>query len=741
MTKTTSPTVASKAIDAIVGGYHGDPFAVLGPHAVDGGTAVRAMQPQAAEIKLKISSPKKKTIKMKRLRDEGFFEAIVKDTAGPLTYQLETTTYDGQTYTSHDPYRFSSMLSDFDTYLMAEGTHLYIYDKLGAHLVETEGVKGVRFAVWAPNALRVSVVGDFNNWDGRRHPMRFHHHSGVWELFVPGLQEGDLYKYEIKTRYMEYMATKADPVGFAAELRPNTASKVWNMERYQWQDEEWINNRAERQALDQPISVYELHLGSWKRKEENGEWVWLTYAELAEELIPYVKEMGFTHIELMPVAEHPYDGSWGYQVTGYFAPTSRYGTPDEFMAFVDACHQAGIGVIVDWVPAHFPKDAHGLSFFDGTYLYEHADPRLGEHPDWGTLIFNYGRSEVRQFLISNAIFWLDKYHIDGLRVDAVASMIYLDFSREAGQWVPNRYGGRENIEAVDFIRIFNERVHEAYPGTLTIAEESTSWSGVTRATSDHNGLGFDLKWNMGWMHDTLKYIQQDPVHRAYHHGTLTFSMLYAFSEKFQLAFSHDEVVHLKRSMLDKMPGDVWQKFANLRLVYGYQWGHPGKKLIFMGSEFGQWQEWNEARSLDWHLLDSDEHKHAGLKRYVTDLNKIYQHYPALHGEEFSWKGFEWLDFRDYQRSLLAFARIDPASGDLLIVACNFTPIVRHNYRLGVPRPGQYEEILNSDATIYGGGGIINPNPIQSEERSWHDQPQSIELTLPPLGVIYLKIAS
>jgi 1,4-alpha-glucan branching enzyme len=475
-----------------------------------------------------------------------------------------------------------------------------------------------------------------------------------------------------------------------------------------------------------------VHLGSWRRKENEE---WLTYLELAGQLIPYVKKMGFTHIELLPVAEHPYDGSWGYQVTGYFAPTSRFGTPDDFMAFVDAFHQAGIGVILDWVPAHFPSDQHGLGFFDGTHLYEHEDPRQGAHPDWGTYIFNYGRHEVSQFLISNALFWLDKYHIDGFRVDAVASMLYLDFSRKPGEWLPNQYGGRENLHAIQFLRRFNDCVHENYPGVLTFAEESTAWPGVSHPTAN-GGLGFDFKWNMGWMHDSLQYISNDPIHRAYHHGTLTFSLLYAFSEKFVLPFSHDEVVHLKKSMLDKMPGDLWRKFANLRLLYGYQWTHPGKKLLFMGGEFGQWREWSEARGLDWQLLDNESHR--GLHTFMQDLNEIYGREPALYADDYSWQGFTWLDFRDSLRSILAYARVDPETGERVIVACNFTPVVRQKFRLGVPEAGSYVEILNSDGRHYGGSHIINEGDILTEEVVWNEQPYSLQISLPPLGITLLK---
>ncbi len=713
-------------IDAIVNGYHGDPFAVLGPHPGGDAVEVRVFWPTAVSVALLTHN---QTIPMTQQHPNGFFTGFLSERA---PYQLQITYNTGQTLLHEDPYAFPPQLSDFDEYLLAEGTHLHIYQKLGAHLTEINGVDGVLFAVWAPGALRVSVAGDFNQWDGRRCPMRFHHNSGIWELFLPGLNEGVIYKYEIKTRSQDYTVNKADPVGFAAEMRPNTASIVWDLDKYQWQDAAWLAQRPERNSLNAPIAIYELHLGSWRRK--NG-WEWLTYPELAAQLIPYVKEMGYTHIELLPAAEHPLDASWGYQVTGYFAPTSRYGTPDDFMAFVDACHQAEIGVILDWVPAHFPSDEHGLAFFDGTHLYEHADPRQGAHPDWGTLIFNYGRHEIRQFLISNALFWLDKYHIDGLRVDAVASMLYLDFSREAGDWIPNRYGGRENIEAIQFIREFNDRVHENFPGVLTIAEESTAWPGVTRPAPD--GLGFDLKWNMGWMHDTLRYMQNDPIHRAYHQGELTFSLLYAFSEKFMLPFSHDEVVHLKKSMLDKMPGDLWQKFANLRLLYGCQWAHPGKKLLFMGGEFGQWREWSEERSLDWALLEEDE-KHAGLQRFMRDLNRLYRAEPALYADDFSWDGFTWLDFRDSQRSILAFARHTPDRAETVLAACNFTPVVRDGYRLGVPEPGRYVELLNSDAEAYGGSGVLNQGGVDSAPLPCHDQPQSIELTLPPLAVVFLK---
>ncbi len=723
------PTVSHEEIDAVVNGHHSDPFAILGPHPLKDGVVVRAFLPLADTVVL-VQDDGEET-DMVKVKLDGFFEAFIPGASIPLTYRFRIVTYGGDVVLYADPYRFPSTLSGFDAHLLAEGTHRQMYERLGAHLWEIDGSQGVLFAVWAPNAERVSVVGEFNQWDGRRHAMRFHPNNGIWEIFIPGLGEGILYKYEIKTHYQGYMVNKADPVGFFSEMRPKNASIVWNIDKYQWQDDEWLSSRETRQTENVPISIYEVHLGSWKRK--NG-WEWLTYHDLINELIPYVKDLGYTHIELLPVAEHPFDGSWGYQVTGFFAPTSRFGTPDDFMAFVDACHQANIGVILDWVPAHFPKDEIGLGFFDGTHLYEHADPRQGSHPDWGTYIFNFGRNEVRQFLISNALFWLDKYHIDGLRVDAVASMLYLDFSRQEGEWIPNRYGGRENIEAIEFIRDFNTAVHDTFPSTITIAEESTAWGGVSQPVSS-GGLGFDYKWNMGWMHDTLRYMKDDPVYRSYHHGTLTFSLLYAFTEHFILPFSHDEVVHLKRSMLDKMPGDVWRKFANLRLLYGYQWSHPGKKLLFMGGEFGQWAEWSEAKSLDWSLLEQDS-RHGGLQKLVRRLNQLYAGEPALHEIEYSWEGFSWVDLHDSQSSILAYAR-HATNGESVLVVCNFTPVVRYGYRLGVPEAGEYEEILNTDAEEFGGSGVVN-EPRESQPDPWHDQPQSIIFALPPLATIYWK---
>lgn len=716
--------------NAIVGGYFGAPFDVLGPHLIDGDLVIRSFQPDADSVNVVFSTGQR--VDMSRAHEAGLFEVVVPGQNEMTPYQLEVFYRNGSTLLHEDPYAFPPVLTELDIYLMGEGTHLHIYEQLGAHPIEVNGVQGVHFAVWAPNAQRVSVVGNFNNWDGRRHPMRFHQAIGVWELFIPGLGETEVYKYEIKTRYHDYTVTKADPVGFASEVRPQNASVVWNINKHHWNDDKWMAERGQKHAVDKPISIYELHIGSWRRK--NG-WEWLTYRDLIIDLIPYVKEMGFTHIELLPVSEHPFDGSWGYQVTGFFAPSSRYGTPDDFMAFVDACHQAELGVLIDWVPAHFPTDEHGLGFFDGTHLYEHSDPRQGTQPDWGTYVFNYGRNEVTQFLTSNAIFWLDKYHIDGLRVDAVASMLYLDFSRKPGEWVANRYGGRENLEAIAFIRRFNEEVHRLYPTALTMAEESTSFPGVTRS-SEEGGLGFDYKWNMGWMHDTLQYFKNEPIYRSFHHGTMTFSLLYAFSEKFLLPLSHDEVVHLKKSMLDKMPGDVWQRFANLRLLYAYQWTHPGKKLLFMGGEFGQWREWSEERSLDWHLLDVDA-KHGQVQAALRQLNQLYREETALHEEDYSWEGFQWIDLHDYERSILSYARLSPSNGETILVILNFTPIVRHGYRLGVPEPGTYQELFNSDAEIFGGSNVVN-DPQSSTDSPWHGYKQSIELTLPPLAAVFLK---
>lgn len=623
-----------------------------------------------------------------------------------------------------------SVLSDFDRYLLAEGTFHRAYERFGAHFIERDGQSGVQFAVWAPNAKYVSVIGDFNNWNTSTNPMQSSS-AGIWEAFIPNVRQGDTYKYHIQSTYLGYSVDKADPYCFAAEIRPHTASRVWDLQGYTWRDGAWMAGRAKNNALNAPISIYELHLGSWRRLPDEGN-RWLTYREIAPLLTDYVHDAGFTHIELLPVMEHPFDGSWGYETTGYFAPTSRFGTPTDFMYFVDYLHQYGIGVILDWVPAHFPKDEMGLGYFDGSHLYEHDDPRKGEHPDWNTFVFNYGRNEVRSFLISNALFWLDKYHVDGLRVDAVAAMLYLDYGRREGEWIPNRYGGKENIEAIEFLRSFNANVYESFPNVMTIAEESTSWPLVSRPTY-LGGLGFGLKWNMGWMHDMLGYMSQDPVFRSYHHNQITFGLLYAFTENFVLPFSHDEVVYGKGSLLRKMPGDEWQKFANLRLLYGFMFGHPGKKLLFMGSEFGQWSEWNHDASLDWHLLESP--LHSALARWVRDLNTLYRGQPALYELDFDAAGFAWVDCKDFERSVVSFLRRGRNPGDQLLFVCNFTPIVRRNYRVGVPRGGFWKEVLNSDAPLYGGSGQGNFGGLDAVPLPIHGHPYSLNMTLPPLAVV------
>ena len=626
-----------------------------------------------------------------------------------------------------------SAISEFDLYLLAEGTHYRAYEKLGAHLTGKDGKRGVQFAVWAPNAKRVSIIGDFNNWNPNAAIMRSST-AGIWEGFVPDIGQGASYKYHIESRYRDYKVDKADPYGFASEIRPETASRVWNLDNYSWHDESWMKNRTKTNSLGSPLSFYEVHLGSWKRAlDENNRW--LTYRELAPLLADYVYDAGFTHIELLPVMEHPFDGSWGYETLGYFAPTSRFGTPDDFMYLVDYLHQRGIGVVLDWVPAHFPKDEAGLGYFDGSHLYEHEDPRQGEHPDWNTFVFNYGRNEVQNFLISNALFWMDKYHVDGLRVDAVASMLYLDYGRREGQWIPNRFGGKENLDAVHFLRTLNEHVYGAYPDTMMIAEESTSWPQVSRPIY-LGGLGFGLKWNMGWMHDVLNYTSQDPVFRTYHQNEITFSLVYAFAENFVLPFSHDEVVYGKGSMIRKMPGDDWQKFANLRLLYGFMFGHPGKKLLFMGDEFGQWSEWNHDASLEWNLLEHPSH--AGLKRWVRDLNTLYRGEPLLHTMDFNSAGFEWVDCKDFQRSIISFLRRGQNPSDQILFVCNFTPVVRQNYRVGVPLEGHWKEILNSDAPLYGGSGQGNFGGLSTVPLPIHGRPFSLNMTLPPLGIVIFR---
>lgn len=723
-------------INYLINSEHWDPFILLGMHEAKSGSkksiVVRAFLPEAKEAWV-VDVAKKIQFRMDKVHAAGLFEKRIPGRKKVFKYKLKLRTHDERIIEFYDPYSFLPVLTDFDLYLIGEGSHYKKYEKLGAHIMSINGIKGIHFAVWAPNAKRVSVVGDFNNWDGRRHQMRILGSSGIWELFIPGLEEGLLYKFEIKSKSNDIFL-KADPYAFYFELRPKSASIVYDINTYKWSDMEWLATRSNKNWLESPISIYEVHLGSWMRVPEDGN-RFFTYRELAEKLIPYVKELGYTHIELLPITEHPLDASWGYQTLGYFAPTSRYGTPKDFMYFVDRCHQNNIGVILDWVPAHFPKDAHGLGYFDGTCLYEHEDPRLGEHRDWGTLIFNYGRNEVQNFLITNALFWFEKYHIDGLRVDAVASMIYLDYSRKEGEWIPNMFGGRENLEAINFLQRFNEIVHEEYPGVLTIAEESTAWPGVSRMTY-LGGLGFSLKWNMGWMHDMLEYFSKDPVYRKYHHNNLTFSLLYAFTENFMLVLSHDEVVHGKAALLSKMPGDMWQKFANLRALYGFMYGHPGKKLLFMGGEFGQWDEWNFDNSLDWHLLQYEPHKK--LQKYVKDLNNLYRSEHSLFQIDFSYQGFEWIDFHDADLSIISFIRKAKWQDDFLVFICNFTPVPRYNYRVGVPRAAIYAEVLNSDSKEYWGSDMKNSENVYSENIPWHGRPFSINVTLPPLSVIVFK---
>jgi 1,4-alpha-glucan branching enzyme len=628
----------------------------------------------------------------------------------------------------------TAALTDFDLYLWNEGTLYRAYQKLGAHPAEENGVRGTRFSVWAPDAGQVSVIGDFNGWWPGATPLYPVHSSGIWSAFIPGVGQGTLYKYALTSRHNNYRADKADPYAFASEIRPQTASKVWDLSGYDWGDREWMGRRGRANALDAPIAIYEVHLGSWRRVPEQGN-RWLTYRELAHQLADYVSAMGYTHVEFLPVNEHPFDGSWGYQPVGYYAPTSRFGTPQDFMYLIDQLHQRGIGVLLDWVPAHFPRDAHGLGYFDGTHLYEHSDPRLGEHQDWGTFIFNYGRKEVSNFLIGNALFWLDRYHIDGLRVDAVASMLYLDYSRKEGEWVPNRFGGRENLDAIEFLRRFNERVYAEYPDIMTVAEESTAWQGVSRPTYV-GGLGFGYKWDMGWMHDTLAYFALDPVYRKFHHNRLTFRMLYAFTENYILPLSHDEVVHGKSSLLGKMPGDEWQKFANLRLLYGYMYAQAGKKLLFMGGEFGQWAEWNHDTSLDWHLLQYDPHR--GLQRWVRDLNTSYRGESAFHQLDCDRAGFEWIDANDWEASVLSMLRKGRDAADCLVIVCNFTPVPRHNYRVGVPRGGRWDEILNSDAPLYGGSGQGNIGGVEAAPLGCHGRPYLLNITVPPLGMVVFR---
>jgi len=712
-------------LQQLIQGRHRDPFGVLGRHIRNGQALVRAYLPHAEAVTIAEGGHA-----MERVPGTGLFEWHGDPAQVPERYRLIWRDDAHREHIAHDPYCYPPQCPDFDLHLFGEGRHWHAYRLLGARVHEVGGVAGILFAVWAPGAERVSVVGEFNRWDGRVHPMRIHG-NGVWELFVPDLAPGTLYKYEIRA-HGGAVFLKSDPYGQRFEERPKTASIVEPPSSYVWRDAGWLEARAAYDWQRSPMSIYEVHLGTWQRGPE-GEF--LNYREMAGRLVDYAKDLGFTHIELMPVTEHPYDKSWGYQATGYFAPTSRFGSPDDFRWFVDHCHTNGLGVILDWVPAHFPKDAHGLARFDGTALYEHEDPRLGEHRDWSTLIYNYGRLEVKTFLISSALFWLEEYHIDGLRVDAVASMLYLDYSRKEGEWIPNRFGGRENLEAIAFMRELNEIAHSQVPGALIMAEESTSWPQVTRPTYV-GGLGFDVKWNMGWMNDTLRYMAHEPIHRKYHQDMLTFSMLYAFTENFLLPFSHDEVTHGKRSLLYKMPGDEWQRFANLRLIYTYMFTHPGKKLLFMGCEYGQGDEWNGSDVLDWYVLDYPNHQ--GVQRLVRDLNALYRGCPALHRVDFEWQGFDWIDCHDAQNSVLVFQRKD---GDrFVIVALNFTPVPREGYRIGVPEPGRYLELFNSDSADYAGSGSGNAaGPLATQEIPWMNRPHSLTVTLPPLAGIVLGL--
>ncbi|MBK1724554.1 1,4-alpha-glucan branching protein GlgB [Thiocystis violacea] len=712
-------------LQRILEARHHDPFEVLGRHEEDGKAVVRAFLPLAESARVVEAD-----LALERIEGSDFFVGSADPAKIPSRYQIEWADAAGSLHVALDPYCLPAQLSDFDLHLFAEGRHWHAYRFFGSHVREIDGVSGIQFAVWAPNAERVSVVGDFNAWDGRAHPMRVRGGTGVWELFIPGLKSGGYYKYEIRDQ-ATHIHIKIDPYAQAFQERPQTAGILAPASNFRWADEDWMAARKDANWQHRPMSVYEVHLGSWSRDDDGN---FVNYRILAKEIATYCRDMGFTHIELLPITEHPLDASWGYQCTGYFAPTARFGTPDDFRFFVDYFHRQGIGVLLDWVPAHFPKDAYALARFDGTALYEHADPRMGEHRDWGTLIFNFGRKEVKNFLLSSALYWLEEFHIDGLRVDAVASMLYLDYSRNAGEWIPNKYGGNENLEAVDFIRELNMVTHEQHPGTLMIAEESTAWPAVSRPTY-LGGLGFSMKWNMGWMHDTLSYMQKDPIYRHFHHDLLTFGLLYAFTENFVLPFSHDEVVHGKKSMLDKMPGDAWQKFASLRLLYTFMFSYPGKKLLFQGCEFGQGQEWNFAASLDWDLLERPQHQ--GVRQLVADLNRLYQALPALHEVDFDPAGFEWIDCHDSSQSVLSYVRKSTSGEEIIAAVFNFTPVPRANYRIGVPEPGFYREAVNSDAELYGGSNVGNQGGVTAEPVSWMGRPHSMMIALPPLAGLIL----
>ncbi len=721
--------IGPDAIRALVDGRHGDPFAILGAHAVDGERVIRAFMPGARGVDVLAREDGSRIGTLDLVQDAGLFAGAVRS-SGP--YRLRVRWPDA-VQDIDDPYSFGLLLGDLDLHLISQGTHYELSRALGALAMSVEGVAGVRFAVWAPNARRVSVVGDFDSWDGRRHPMRLRGAAGVWELFMPGIGPGSRYKYEIVGPDGALLPQKADPVARASEAAPATASIVARSDPFPWTDGNWQADRARRQSLDAPISVYEVHPGSWIRNVEEDRS--LNWREMADRLVPYVAALGFTHVEFMPIMEHPFGGSWGYQTLGLFAPTGRYGAPEDFAYFVDRCHAANIGVILDWVPAHFPTDVWGLARFDGTPLYEHADPREGFHQDWNTLIFNLGRNEVKGFVIASAIEWLERYHVDALRVDAVASMLYRDYSRKEGEWVPNKFGGRENLESVEFFKHLNSVIHQREPGALVIAEESTAWPGVT-APVEHGGLGFDMKWNMGWMHDTLKYMEEAPIYRRYHHHLMTFGMVYAYTEHFMLPLSHDEVVHGKGSMIGKMPGDDWQKFANLRAYYGFMWTHPGKKLIFMGDEIAQWSEWNHDTSLHWDLLDNPLNK--GVQRVVAELNRVYAAERALHATDSVPEGFRWAVGDDMDRSVYGFVRQTADGSEQILVLCNMTPVPREGYRIGVPRSGYWREMLNTDAAIFGGSNLGNGGGASTEGVESHGQAASLVLTLPPLATIVLK---
>ncbi|NLK36565.1 MAG: 1,4-alpha-glucan branching protein GlgB [Epulopiscium sp.] len=717
----------------IVNVEHKEPHHILGMHLVEKKgkqmISVRAFVPGASEMIVIDEQCDTLCYKMQKIHEDGFFEVNIEERDVFFRYLLKITDGEGNCWTTYDGYSFLPVISEYDRYLFNAGNHYSIYKKLGANFATIDGVQGVVFGVWAPSAKAVSVIGDFNNWNAGRNPMRLLGDSGIWEVFIPGLQPYDRYKFQIKDQNNN-VVDKADPYGRFAQMRPETASLLFDSSGFQWQDEAWMEFRKKNDMYRQPMNIYEVHLGSWMRDIE-GQNEPFTYETAAEKLVQYVVEMGYTHIEFLPLSEHPFDGSWGYQVTGYYAPTSRYGTPTQLKLLIDTCHRNHIGVILDWVPAHFPKDECGLRQFDGTALYEHENPMKGEHPQWGTLIFNYGRKEVSNFLIANAIYWLEEFHIDGLRVDAVASMLYLDYGKNDGEWIPNCHGGRENLEAVEFLKHMNSVISKQFDGVMMMAEESTSWEGVSRSTEE-GGLGFQLKWNMGWMNDFLFYLKKDPIYRKYHHNYLTFSMSYAFSEKFILVLSHDEVVHGKSSMIGKMPGDMWQKFANLRVAYGFMYGHPGKKLLFMGNEFGQFSEWSEARSLDWHLLQYDSHRQ--LQEYMKDLNHFYKTEAALWDLDFDPRGFEWIECDDKDSSIVIFVRRDESTNRELVFVCNFTPVTYFDYRIGVPVSGRYEEVFNSDQEKYGGSGVINRKPIQSQRIPWNRCQSSIAIQVPPLGM-------